>query len=93
MQALAAKYDGYDFIKDFENFNAFNPFAVVSSARNIAAELKRGIPGGYTTLLNNQYFVEFGRVTIQLGNWSGEWANKLVELRKEVSELPVALTK
>ncbi|TAJ35380.1 MAG: hypothetical protein EPO55_25760 [Reyranella sp.] len=88
MQALAGKYSGYEFIREFENFNAFNPFEVVSSARNVAAALQRG-PAGMAGIRDNQYFVAFGRSTIQLGNWSGDWANKLDALRKEVLALPV----
>jgi hypothetical protein len=90
IQDIVESHKDYPYFRENIKYEPFNPFSLVSGARNLAAEIRQlSIDSDSKYLLRSQSFVEFGSTVQNLGNWGIRCDQNLGTSRQNVEALPV----
>lgn len=90
IQDIVESHADYPYFRENIKYEPFNPFAFVSSARNVAAEIRQlSADADSKYLLRSQSFVEFGSAGQNLGNWGIRCDQNLGTSRQAIEALPV----
>lgn len=90
IQNIVETHADYPYFRAAIGYDPFNPFSVVSGARNLAADIDQlSADADSKYLLRGQSIAEFGSAVQGIGNWAMHSSQNLGASRQQVEALPI----
>lgn len=90
VQNIVETHADYPYFRADIRYDPFNPFSLVSGARNLAADIDQlSADADSKYLLRGQSIAEFGSAVQGIGNWAMQSGQNLGTSRQQVEALPI----